>query len=95
MAAAGAVAVAVEAAAVVAFMKALSDDRVRYERAPFDHPELCVPVGHEDGPEAKDKFRLVPAVGAAGNSAPLRTFEELLAGVTDKVHSLTEACVAQ
>jgi cytochrome c peroxidase len=84
-----------EAVAVVEFMKALSDDRVRYEKAPFDHPELCVPVGHEDGPEAKDKMRLVPAVGAAGNSAPLRTFEELLAGVTDKAHSLTEACVAQ
>ena len=31
----------------MAFLKALSDDSARYERAPFDHPELCVPVGHE------------------------------------------------
>jgi len=27
-------------------LKALTDDRVRYERAPFDHPSLCVPVGY-------------------------------------------------
>src|SRR5262249_42196124 len=33
-------------AALLAFMKALTDDRVRYERAPFDHPELCVSSGH-------------------------------------------------
>src|SRR5262249_12915536 len=33
-------------AGLAAFMKALTDDRVRYERAPFDHPELCVPSGH-------------------------------------------------
>jgi hypothetical protein len=30
-----------DGAALVAFLKPLSDDRVRYERAPFDHPELC------------------------------------------------------
>ncbi len=33
-------------AALVAFLKSLSDNQVRYEMAPFDHPELCVPVGH-------------------------------------------------
>src|SRR5947209_281454 len=32
-------------AALTAFLKSLSDDRVRFEQAPFDHPELCVPVG--------------------------------------------------
>ena len=32
--------------ALVAFMVATTDDRVRYRRAPFDHPELRIPDGH-------------------------------------------------
>jgi len=32
--------------ALVAFMRALTDDRVRRHAAPFDHPELVVPNGH-------------------------------------------------
>ncbi len=81
-------------AAIVAFLKTLSDDRVRYERAPFDHPELCVPVGHvesapgvltpgEPGPfalSAAEKWRAIPAIGSGGNQVPLRTFDELLRG---------------
>jgi hypothetical protein len=35
-----------EITALVAFLEALTDDRVRYQRAPFDHPELFVPNGH-------------------------------------------------
>jgi cytochrome c peroxidase len=31
---------------LVAFMRALTDDRVRYHKAPFDHPQLMVPNGH-------------------------------------------------
>jgi hypothetical protein len=31
---------------LVAFLKALTDDRVRWEQAPFDHPSLSVPNGH-------------------------------------------------
>lgn len=38
-------------------------------------------LGHEDGSEAQDEFRLAPAVGAAGNAVPLGTFGDLLAGV--------------
>jgi len=82
-------------AALVAFMKALSDDRVRYERAPFDHPELCVPVGQQQAnatlllldnsdPQfqlsAADRWAGIPAVGSNGGSAPLQTFDELLRG---------------
>src|SRR3989442_6074755 len=29
-----------EKAALVVFLKAMTDERVRYEQAPFDHPEL-------------------------------------------------------
>ena len=81
---------------LVAFIKALTDERVRFERAPFDHPALCVPVGHaasapgvlqlDNGDprfslSALDKWALIPAVGKSGGSVPLQTFEELLKGV--------------
>lgn len=48
---------------LVAFMLALTDERVRYSRAPFDHPSLNLPNGLP-----------VPAVGAGGRSQPIRRF---------------------
>ena len=82
-------------AALVAFLKALTDDRVRHERAPFDHPELCVPDGHpetDDGAllageiapfwrSAAERWIAIRESGANGNAAPLRTFEELLRNI--------------
>ena len=32
--------------AIVAFLESLTDERVLYRRAPFDHPQLFVPNGH-------------------------------------------------
>lgn len=81
---------------IVAFLKALTDDRVKFERAPFDHPELCIPAGHVQGASgalaadtsdtrfattAADRWALIPSVGRGGNSVPLQTFEELLQGI--------------
>jgi cytochrome c peroxidase len=43
---------------VAAFLRSLTDDDVRWERGPFDHPSLCLPNGDE-----------LPAVGALGRSA--------------------------
>jgi cytochrome c peroxidase len=92
---------------LVEFMKALTDDRVRFERAPFDHPSLCVPVGYaevspgilrpdaESGSSAADLWALVPAVGQGGNRAPLQTFAELLQGVGrdgSRAHALQQSC---
>ncbi|MGE4620319.1 MAG: cytochrome c peroxidase [Planctomycetota bacterium] len=65
--------------AVVAFMKSLTDERVRWERAPFDHPELAFPNGAigddifvESGGlhagESADNLRVIPAVGAGGRT---------------------------
>jgi hypothetical protein len=62
--------------ALVAFMEALTDERVLYRRAPFDHPQLFVPNGHHGGTAstldangdgmADDLMIEIPAVGAAG-----------------------------
>jgi len=68
--------------ALVAFLGALTDDRVRRQSAPFDHPQLFVADGqagdtssvttNADG-TARDEFIQIPAVGAAGG-APLAPF---------------------
>lgn len=74
-----------EEKALVIFMKALTDDRVRYEKAPFDHPQLFIPNGHPGGTssvtpngstgEAMDSFVEVPAVGANGRlNGPPKNF---------------------
>jgi cytochrome c peroxidase len=67
-----------EKAALVAFLKSLTDERVRFEKAPFDHPQIFVPNGHlvrggqiitdEDG-NAKDDLLEIKAVGAGGGAA--------------------------
>jgi len=76
---------------LVAFLKTLTDDRVRYERAPFDHPEIVVPNGHKgdatsvsagnplEASLAEEDFLTIPASGANGISAPLQPFESFLA----------------
>jgi cytochrome c peroxidase len=90
-----------ELVALPAFLKALTDDRVRFERAPFDHPELCISTGHLEAPDAgapgsaADSRASIPAVGAKGSAVPLQTFEELLAGKGQdgsRAHTLSEAC---
>ncbi|MEH1913663.1 cytochrome-c peroxidase [Nostoc sp.] len=62
---------------LVAFLKGLTDDRVRFDKAPFDHPQLFIPDGHvgntnyvvNDGTgKAKDDTVEIPAVGRSGNS---------------------------
>lgn len=68
-----------EKEALVEFMRALTDDRVRCEAAPFDHPELRVPYGHpgdtnhvadRDGDGQADDLVLVrTAVGKGGLQA--------------------------
>ena len=54
---------AAEKDALVAFLLSLTDDRVRFQRAPFDHPSCNVP----NGPN-------IPAMGAGGAATPLGTF---------------------
>jgi cytochrome c peroxidase len=63
---------------LVAFLRSLTDERVRLRKAPFDHPELIVPNGHKTlggfpllGPDggALDEFLVIPAVGRNGGPA--------------------------
>jgi len=67
-----------EKVALVDFLLELTDERNRFDRAPFDHPQVIVPV---DGlaPDntlgrgallANPMFRDVPAVGAGGLATP-------------------------
>ncbi len=67
---------------LILFLKSLTDERVRWERAPFDHPELWVSVGFEGTPDQlKDQQMYIPAVGRGGRSkseGPLLPFEEYL-----------------
>jgi cytochrome c peroxidase len=60
---------------LVAFLLSLTDDRVRYERAPFDHPELPLPAGQDAA--GADIITPIPAVGAAGRPAPVKRFLDL------------------
>ena len=58
---------------LVAFLVSLTDDRVRYRRAPFDHPEIRIPYnGLDTAPSL-----LIEAVGEQGSRTPLGTFLDL------------------
>lgn len=64
------------------FLKSLTDERVRNEQAPFDHPQLLIPNGHSGDSatvkasqeagfalQAEDEFMVLPAVGRKGLQA--------------------------
>jgi cytochrome c peroxidase len=71
--------------ALVAFLRSLTDPRVRDQAAPFDHPQLLVPAGAQTRADssivtdasgrAVDCFKEVPATGAVGGQ-PLPRFPE-------------------
>ena len=68
------------------FLLSLTDERVRYQRAPFDHPqitvkhgqagnELQVTAGNQLSPNlAQDQLLVIPAVGASGSATPVSAF---------------------
>lgn len=71
--------------ALIDFLLALTDERVRWERAPFDHPQLLVPNGHQqkiNGDPRRtrilaDNLIEIPAVGRNGRTqaqGPLKPF---------------------
>ena len=66
-----------ERQALEAFLLSLTDERVRFQRAPFDHPQLFIP----NGPGAPrsiapgDRLTEIPAVGANGGPAQKKFLE--------------------
>lgn len=81
-----------EIPAVIAFLEALTDTRVARDAAPFDHPQLCLPHGHN--PDGSTILIDLPAVGANGHSSgEILTFEETLAGggSTTRPHNMNPA----
>lgn len=71
---------------LVAFLLSLTDERVRFEKAPFDHPSICVPDGHQGNTsvvmvdsngDAIDNIRCIGAVGRRGSSTALTRFLNL------------------
>lgn len=80
---------------IVDFLLALTDDRVRWERAPFDHPELFVPSGspgdstsiHCPAPlKTCDEIIHLPAIGAGGRSAEGLPALETFLGLDPHAH---------
>ena len=79
---------ATKKADLVAFLRnGLTDTRVLYEKAPFDHPQLFIPNGHPGNqlsvasrgntngtPIATDQLMEIPAVGKNGVTAPQPNF---------------------
>ncbi|MBC7857396.1 MAG: cytochrome-c peroxidase [Burkholderiaceae bacterium] len=67
---------------LVAFLLSLTDERVRFEKAPFDHPSICLPHGHVGGAaqpadksgNAIDVMECGPEVGAGGSKTALSAF---------------------
>ena len=73
-----------EADAIVVWLESLTDERVRIAGAPFDHPQLFVPNGHQGNQHrverdnrgfARDEMLEIPMTGAAGGP-PLPGFLE-------------------
>jgi cytochrome c peroxidase len=80
-----------EKAELVAFLEALTDPRVRFERAPFDHPELPLKAGHVGDAHsvAADAFgngllalEFRAATGADGGPALARFVDRLAPAIT-------------
>jgi hypothetical protein len=79
---------------LVAFLLGMTDERVRWEKAPFDHPALCIPGGHPmtgtsltpdplNPGQATDTKICLPAVGATGRTSSQGTLVPFLANRTD------------
>lgn len=79
-----------EASVIEMMETGLTDWRVAHDSGKFDHPELCVPHGH-DPDTGQTLLVSIPAVGQGGHDDRLQTFEEQLEEIPG-AHSLLEPC---
>lgn len=77
---------------VVAFLEALTDRRVARDAAPFDHPQLCVPNGHDEF--GNSILINLPAIGGTtGHPTDIATFAETLNnGGGSRPHNMNTTC---
>jgi cytochrome c peroxidase len=79
---------------LVAFLLGFTDERVRWERAPFDHPSLCLPAGETGSTtsvtpdpnnpgQATDSLSCLPAIGAGGRTTAQGPLVPFLANPAD------------
>jgi cytochrome c peroxidase len=85
-----------ELANVIEMMETgLTDWRVAVKQGPFDHPELCLPNGH-DPVTGKSRIVGLPAVGKTGAGKVIATFTEVLdanpAVLSQRANSMLDAC---
>src|SRR5262249_23125135 len=86
-------------AALVAFLTSLTDDRVRFARAPFDHPELKLNNGAPGSEvsvlegitgQPQDNTVDLAATGAEGQATPLASFLGLAPSASGAVATTQE-----
>ena len=78
-------------AAVAAWMRTLTDDRVRFRRAPFDHPSILIPNGHKTkNGRVVDNLELMEATGKNGAATAFPDFLTRLGGGTTAPPADTE-----
>ena len=73
-------------AQLAAFLRTLTDERVRHRSAPFDGPELAVPNGHSAGGNgtALDDMVVLEATGSQGTSVAFPMFTDRIGVTTPK-----------
>jgi cytochrome c peroxidase len=75
---------------LVAFLRSLTDERVRWEQAPFDHPSLLLPHGVQRASNGaikkesrlsinRDRWEYVTATGRGGSDTPLAEIKAIAA----------------
>jgi cytochrome c peroxidase len=53
---------------LVAFMMSLTDERVRNKSAPFDHPEILIPIPNDDGTDVLNRIAATDLDGVAAET---------------------------
>lgn len=79
-----------EAAMVEMMETGLTDWGAAYQQGKFDHPQICVPNGHDK--KGRTKLADIAAVGSEGSANRIITFQEILQNASGFAHDLKTAC---
>ncbi|MCK7597019.1 hypothetical protein M0G74_06995 [Microbulbifer sp. CAU 1566] len=79
-----------EAAMIEMMETGLTDWGAAYQEGKFDHPQICVPNGHDQ--KGRTKLANIAAVGEDGSTNRIITFQELLQNASGFAHDLKTNC---